>query len=143
MMGSRNTVPPRILRIWFVVSLRVIEKKNVIGEITHSAVRALPHLLQLEFLHSGLIRSDGRALDSDVVLQDGLGGVDRDLVVGLTTRETTSVPERGNIREQRAAGTYGVSGLESEVVVLDVEVEVRKDELRCISFDNRAHITVE
>lgn len=39
------------------------------------------------------------------------------------------------------AGTYSVSGLESEVVVLDVEVEVRKDELQRVSFGIRAHIT--
>ena len=37
----------------------------------------------MEFLHPGLVRRDGCAFDSDVVLLDGLGGVDRDLVVGL------------------------------------------------------------
>lgn len=37
----------------------------------------------MEFLHPGLVWRDGCAFDSDVVLLDGLGGVDRDLVVGL------------------------------------------------------------
>lgn len=39
-----------------------------------------------------------------------------------------------------AAGTYGVPGLESEVVVLDVEVEVWKDELQITLFGICAHI---
>lgn len=62
------------------------------GRVTYRSVRALPHLLQIEFLHPGLVRGDGSTFDSDVIFQDGLGGVDRDLVVGLAKPETTSVP---------------------------------------------------
>ena len=43
----------------------------------------LPHLLQVELLHTGLIGRDGRALDAHAVLLDGVRGVDRDLVVRL------------------------------------------------------------
>lgn len=51
-------------------------------------------------------RSERRThLDADAVLEDGLGGVDRDLIVGL------------------------VAVLESEVVVLDVDVEEGEDEV--------------
>jgi len=121
-----------------------MEKQSVEGEVTHGAIRTLPHLLQFEFLYPGFIRSDGCAFDSDVVLEDGLGRVDRDLVVGLEIRETTSAPGSGSVRAQFYAGetegTYGVSGLKSEVVVLDVEVEVWKNELQWISFGTCAHI---
>jgi len=41
-------------------------------------VGGLPHLLQLELLDTGLIGGDGGALDADLVLLDGLGGIDRD-----------------------------------------------------------------
>lgn len=51
--------------------------------MTDSTVRAPPHLLQLELLYSSFVRGDGSALDADVVLLDGLGRVDGDLVVGL------------------------------------------------------------
>ena len=51
--------------------------------MTDGTVRAPPHLLQLEFFYSGLVRGDGSALDTNVVLLDGLGRVDGDLVVGL------------------------------------------------------------
>lgn len=52
-----------------------------------------------------LIWGDGRALDADVELLDGVGGVDRHLVVrGVTVRE-------------------------AEVEVLDVQVQVRVDVL--------------
>jgi hypothetical protein len=51
--------------------------------LTDSTVRAPPHLLQLELFHSGLVRGDSSALDTDIVLLDGLGRIDGDLVVGL------------------------------------------------------------
>lgn len=51
--------------------------------VAHGAVRTLPHLLQLEFLHPGLVWGDSCAFDSDIVLLDGFRRVDRDLVAGL------------------------------------------------------------
>lgn len=42
-------------------------------------------LLQLELLNTGLIGSDGGALDTNTILLDGLSGLDGDLVVGLIT----------------------------------------------------------
>ena len=62
-------------------------------------------LLEVEFLYTRLIGGDGSALDTDGVLLDGLSGVEGDLVVGLVTV------------------------LEAEIVVLEVDVEVRVDEL--------------
>jgi hypothetical protein len=43
------------------------------------------HLLQVEFLHTRLIGGDGGALHADRVLQNGLGGILGDLVIGLVT----------------------------------------------------------
>lgn len=43
------------------------------------------NLLEVELLDTGLIRSDGSALDTDLVLDDSLRSVDGDLVVGLIT----------------------------------------------------------
>ena len=40
-------------------------------------------LLQLEFLHTSLVRSDCGALDTNSILFDSLGSVDGNLVVGL------------------------------------------------------------
>ena len=42
-------------------------------------------LLQLELLNTGLIGSDGGALDTDTILLDGLSGLGGDLVIGLVT----------------------------------------------------------
>lgn len=39
-----------------------------IQDVPDGSVGALPHLLQLELLHTGLIRSDGCTLDANVVL---------------------------------------------------------------------------
>lgn len=73
--------------------------------VSDSAVGRQPHLLELELLDSLLIRCDGSALDTDRVLLDGLSGINGDLVVGLITV------------------------LEAEIVVLEVDVEVRVNEL--------------
>lgn len=62
-------------------------------------------LLELELLNTGLIWSDSGALDTDGVLLDGLSGINGDLVVGLITV------------------------LETQVVVLEVDIEVWVDEL--------------
>ena len=74
-------------------------------DVADRAVRRPPHLLQAELLDPGLVRGDRRALDADAVLLDGVGGVDRHLVVGL------------------------VAVLDRQVVVLEVDVEVRQDQL--------------
>ena len=75
------------------------ENAALVGrEVTHGAVRTLPHLLQFEFLHPSLVWRDGSAFDPDVVLLDGLRRVDRDLVVGLATS--------GNQRQDPDAGAF-------------------------------------
>ena len=62
-------------------------------------------LLQVEFLDTTLVGSNGSALDTDRVLLDSLGSVDSDLVVGL------------------------ISVRQSQVVVLEVDIQVRVNEL--------------
>ena len=73
--------------------------------VPDGAVGRQPHLLELELLHALLIGSDGGALDTDAVLLNGLCGVQGDLVVCLI-----------------AVG-------QTKIVVFEVDVEVRVDEL--------------
>src|SRR5690606_15572842 len=73
--------------------------------VADRAVRALPHLLEAEFLDAAFVRRDRRALDADAVLLDGVGGIDRDLVVGL------------------------VALLNREIVIFDLKIEVGQDQL--------------
>ena len=69
-----------------------------------SAVGGFPHFFQLELLNSLFVGSDGSALDSYFMFQDGVSGVDSDLVVGL------------------------VSVFDAQIVVLEVDVNVGQDE---------------
>ncbi len=74
-------------------------------DVTDGAVGRPPHLLQTEFLDTRFVGGDGGALDADVVLLDGVRRVDRHLVVG------------------------GVAVFHAEVVVLEIHVQVRVDQL--------------
>ena len=73
--------------------------------VADGAVGRQPHLLQAEFGHTSLVRSDGGTFHADTVLFDGIGRVDGDLVVCFVT------------------------GLDAQVVVLQVDVQVRVDQL--------------
>ena len=74
-------------------------------DVADRAVGRPPHLLEVELLHARLVGRDGGALHGDAVLLGRLGRIDRHLVVGL------------------------VAMLDAEVVVLQVDVEVRQDQL--------------
>lgn len=89
--------------------------------ISDGSVGGKPHLLQLELLDTSLIGGDGGTLDTDGVLLDSLGGINGDLIVGLITV------------------------LKTKIIVLEVDVEVRKDELILDDLpDDAGHlITVE
>lgn len=76
-----------------------------VQDVPDRPVGALPHLLEPKLLDARLVRRDRRALDADAVLEDGVGRVNRHLVVGR------------------------VAVRQAEVVVLDGEVEVGEDEL--------------
>ena len=74
-------------------------------DVADGAVRRLPHLLQAEFLHPGLVGGDGGAFDADAVLLDGAGCVDRHLVV------------------------RGVAVLHAQVVIVELDVQKGEDQL--------------
>ena len=85
MIGSRKTTPPRMLRIVPLGDFHIC--------------------FEAEFLHPGLVRCDGGALDADAVPLDRLGRVDRHLVVG------------------------GVAVLHPQVVVVQLDIEEGEDQL--------------
>jgi len=84
MMGSRNTTRP---------------------ECCGWCRSAISTSLEPEFLHPAFIRRDGGAFDADADLLDGVGGIDRDLVVGL------------------------VAVFHAEVEIHQLDIEERKDQL--------------
>ena len=74
-------------------------------DVPDRAVRRAVHTLQAELLHARLVGGDRRALHADAVPLDRLGRFDGDLVVGR------------------------VAALDPEVVVLQLHVQVRQDQL--------------
>ena len=55
---------------------------SAVEDISDGSVGALPHLLEFEFLDSGIIGGDGGALDAYFALLDGFCGFNGDFVVG-------------------------------------------------------------
>lgn len=52
-----------------------------VEDVPDGAIGALPHFLELEFLNSGLIRSDGCTLDAYLAFLDGFSCFDGDFVI--------------------------------------------------------------
>ena len=52
---------------------------------TDRSVRTLPHLLEIVFFHACGIRCDCRAFDTDFILLDSVGCIDRNLIISLVT----------------------------------------------------------
>mmetsp|Transcript_23346 Transcript_23346/g.41461 ORF Transcript_23346/g.41461 Transcript_23346/m.41461 type:complete len:385 (+) Transcript_23346:275-1429(+) len=82
-----------------------LTEDGAIENVAEGAVGALPHLLQVELNNAGFIRGDGGALDTNIVLLNGLSSIKGDLIVG-------SIPIR-----------------KTKIVVENVQVQVGKDEL--------------
>jgi hypothetical protein len=61
------------------------KKAGVWFRSTYGAIGRAPHLLQLEFLYALLVWRDCRALDTDIVLENRLGRLDRYSIIGLGT----------------------------------------------------------
>ena len=74
-------------------------------DVADGAVGRLPHLLETKFLYALFIWSDGRALNGHAVKLGGFGRVNGDLVVGC------------------------IAVFNAQVKVLQINVEVRKDQL--------------
>lgn len=59
-----------------------------------------PNLLELELFDSGLIRCDGCALNTDVVLLDGVRAVDGDLIVCLIAVFDAQIAVRMKVKKK-------------------------------------------
>lgn len=80
---------------WNVLADDRLTEDGAAEDVADGAVGGFPHRLELEFLHAGLIRSDGGALDANAVLLDGLGAVHGDFVVGLVAVLHSQVVSEG------------------------------------------------
>lgn len=79
-----------------------------IEDVSDCSVGRLPHLFQLEFSDSFLVRSDGGTLDTYFVLLDSMSSINGDLIVSL------------------------VSVFNAQVVVFDINIQIRKDVLKIL-----------
>ena len=64
---------------------------RTVHDAADGAVWALPHLVQMIFLHTLSIRSDSSALHCHTIFLSRLSGVDGHLVIGLVTVRQTKV----------------------------------------------------
>ena len=83
-----------------------LSEDGTIEDVADGSIGRLPHLLQLELLHTVLIRSNCGALDSNLVLLDGISRLNCHLIIS------------------------GITILNREIVVLQVNIYVRLDVLQ-------------
>lgn len=103
--SNNDWLSPAWHQSWDVLADDGFSEDSTVENISDCTVRGFPHLLQLEFFDSLLIRGDGGALDTNFVFLDCVGGIDGDLIVSL------------------------VSVFDSEIVIFNIDIEVRKDVL--------------
>ena len=56
-----------------IVADNGLSEDGTIEDVTDGSIGRLPHLLQLELLHTLLVGGNGRALHSYLILLDGVG----------------------------------------------------------------------
>jgi hypothetical protein len=106
---------------WDVVYDDGFSEDCSVQDVSDCSIWTFPHLLQVEFLDSGFIGSDGGAFDTYFAFFDGISCVDCDLIVG------------------------SVSVFHAQVEVIDIEVQEGEDEFVLDGFpDDSGHfITVK
>lgn len=117
MMGSLKTVPPKAFRI---VPLGDSHTIHCQFWMRRQFSRA-PTLLKVEFLYASLIRSDSCAFHTHRVLLNSFGRVNSDLIICL------------------------VSVLEAEIIILEIDVQIRMDKfvLDVLPYDSGHLVTVQ
>ena len=78
-----NGLLPSRNRLGYAIQDDGLTEDGTSKNVADCAVRAPPHLLQVELLYTSLIGGNGCTFDTDTVLNNGIGGVYGDLVVRL------------------------------------------------------------
>lgn len=68
MSSNNNGLAPVFNKSWDIFNQDWFSEDCTIKVVSDGTIGTLPHLLQLEFLDSSLIRSDGSTLDSNLAL---------------------------------------------------------------------------
>src|SRR6185369_12861147 len=85
-MTTDNDWPiPRRDKPGYIFYYDRLAKNSSIQNVPDSSVGTLPHLLQVKFLHSCLIRRDSGTFDPNPILFDSIRRINRYLVVCLVT----------------------------------------------------------
>ena len=83
MTSNDNGVLPSGYRLGDTVQNNWFTEDSTTEDVSDSTIRAPPHLLQLELFDTSLIRSDGRALDTDAILENCFRGFDCYFIASL------------------------------------------------------------
>lgn len=91
---------------WDVAADDWLSEDGTTEVVSDCSIWRLPHLLEFEFFDSSLIWGNGGALDTNLVLLDGNGSINSNLVIS------------------------GISVLHAQIEVLDINIKEWKDKLK-------------
>ena len=100
MSTNNNRVGPSGNQTRDIFDNNSLTEDSSVEDVTDGAVGGLPHLLEGELLDTALIRGDGGALNTNLVLEHSVGAVNSDLIVG------------------------GVTVLDGQIIVVGVNIDV-------------------
>ena len=117
MSSNNNGFLPSRYQSGDVIDDDRFSEDSSVENVPDCAIGTFPHLLQIELFDSGLVRRDSGTFDADLALLDGISGIYGNLVV------------------------CGISMLDTEIKVFDVEIEEWEDEFVFDGFpDDSGHL---
>lgn len=76
---------------WNVINDDGFSEDSTVEDVSNGTVGTFPHMLEVEFLDSGFVRSDCGTFDSDLAFFDGICSIDGDLIVGCISVFDTEI----------------------------------------------------
>ena len=83
MSSNDNRTIPVCYQSGYILNNYWLTENSAIKDVADCSIRTFPHLLQVEFFHTGLIRRYGGTLNTYSVLLDSIGCINGYLIIGL------------------------------------------------------------
>ncbi len=114
MASNDNWTIPIRNKTWNVFNYNWLTKYSTIKNVSNGAIRALPHLFEVELLNTRFIWCNGGTFNSHPILFDGICSINGNLVIGF------------------------ISVFYPQIVIFDIQFEIGKNQFILDEFPNNS-----